>query len=80
MSERHPWKRLYGLLRTNNIHKFTHKVYSRYHDQRMVSRLTQCLSNLRQYGDNDRGQRLFLLLCRSHWDVENECLEMHCRK
>lgn len=80
MSERHPWKRLYALLRTNNIRKFIHKVYSRYHDQRMVSRLTQCLSSLRQYGDNDRGQRLFLLLCRLHWGVENECLEIHCRK
>ncbi|KYN07452.1 hypothetical protein ALC62_01654 [Cyphomyrmex costatus] len=35
---------------------------------------------LRQYVHNDHGQRLCLLLCRSHWAMENECLEMHCRK
>lgn len=36
---------------TNNIRKFVHKVCSRYHDQRMVSRLTQRLPSLRQYVD-----------------------------
>lgn len=45
-----------------------------------ISRLTQRLPSLWQYVDNDRGQRLFLLLCCSHWGVKNECLEMHCRK
>lgn len=80
MSERHLWKRLSSSRRANNIRKFAHKVYSRYHDQRMVSRLTfsacqVCGSTWTMTAGKD-----YFYYCRSHGGVENECLEMHYRK